>query len=524
MSTYTYNLGICFSGIADRYPDRIALRMDSGETITCRELNRLANRIANTFLDNYFDDSRPICIEGIKSINTFAFMIACLKTGVPYCMIDPESPVERLNKIIERCSPGAIVASPSIAEILAPVAIKLQSRIISPDISEWSKPPLSRNSDNPAIQFSVTGNTPAYIMFTSGSTGFPKGAVMTHANVLNLIAWSQSTYGFTPDDIFTNVNPLYFDNSVFDFYSALFSGACLFVLKKETVTDPAKLVSAVTAAGCTSWFSVPSLLIFLLTMKAIKPDTFPSLKRIIFGGEGFPKPKLKKLFDMLGNRCDIHNVYGPTECTCICSSYEISSFDLEDMTGLPPLGFLAPNFTGLLLDENNRPVPPGKTAELWLGGPNVGKGYYNDPDRTAKSFVQNPLNDKYREILYRTGDLARIDPPTGMLHISGRADNQIKHMGFRIELEEIEAAINTIDQISESCVIHGETRGLSRIIAVVAGSVKIDEAALKLQVSRIIPSYMIPDEWIWMDNLPKNANGKIDRKLIKETYTKNKKQ
>jgi D-alanine--poly(phosphoribitol) ligase subunit 1 len=371
---------------------------------------------------------------------------------------------------------------------------------------------------NLPVTKNITGENLSYIMYTSGSTGSPKGAVMTHANVLNLLEWSRETYQIACEDVLTNVNPLYFDNSVFDFYSAIFNGACLVPFSKQEVRNPKSLVEKIDAAGCTLWFSVPSLLIFLQTMKATDGTYLRTIKQFIFGGEGYPKAKLKALYDTYSNTSRFINVSGPTECTCICSSYQITDADFHDLQGFPPLGSLAANFSCLILDENGRKVTDGELGELCLLGPNVGRGYFNDPERTASSFVQNPYNDKYREIMYKTGDLVRLDPADGKLYIHGRKDNQIKHMGYRIELEEIENALHRIEYISEAVALHSNRGGLSQIIAVVASRPEADDEQLRLELKKIIPEYMIPSVFYHEETLPKNPNGKIDRKLIKEKY------
>ena len=192
----------------------------------------------------------------------------------------------------------------------------------------------------------------------------------------------------------------------------------------------------------------------------------PSLKKIIFGGEGYPKPMLARLFDAVGDRTTLYNVYGPTECTCICSVYPIGAVDLADLKGLAPLGHLIPNFSYVIVDEANREAAPGQVGELCLGGPCVGLGYYNDLRQTAEVFIQNPVHDRFFDRVYKTGDLVRYDPADGKIHYVGRADSQIKHQGYRIELGEIEHALTCVAGVDEAAAIY--TNG--RIVGVVAST------------------------------------------------------
>jgi D-alanine--poly(phosphoribitol) ligase subunit 1 len=356
----------------------------------------------------------------------------------------------------------------------------------------------------------VTGADPAYIMFTSGSTGMPKGAVMSHRNVLNFIGWAQDRFAIQPADIFSNANPIYFDNSVFDFYTSLFSGASLVPISSEEARDPRRLVQIVNSRHCTIWFSVPSLLVYLLTTRALEAKDFSSVRKIIFGGEGFPKTKLKRLYELFGHRADLENVYGPTECTCICSAHTISSDDFADMQSLATLGFLAPNFDYEILSTDGAEG----VGELFLRGPNVGLGYYNDPERTGKVFVQNPTHRRFADIGYRTGDLVRRDT-SGRLHFVGRSDFQIKYMGYRIELEEIEAALGTIPEVEECAVVYRKLgEGLGEIVGFAAVAAEKAPAELIQEVARIVPPYMVPKRVILLSDLPKNANGKIDRIVL----------
>lgn len=517
---YAYNLGLRFSAVASRFAERPAIRIPGGATVTYADLNATANRLARYLRDAGIARGDVVCIAGDKSESAFAAMLACLKIGAIYTILDPDSPAERLRKIIGACAPRLLFSGAEDGGgHLGETARELDVPVASGSAREFRDAIRTFVSSDPEEVHNVLGSDPAYIMYTSGSTGFPKGAVITHQSVLNLIDWSIEEYGITPSDRLTNVNPMYFDNSVFDFYSALFSGASLVPFTREVVTDARALVAAVDEMKCTQWFSVPTLLIFLTTMKALNRDKFATLKRIIFGGEGYPKVKLKKLHDLYGHRTEFFNVYGPTECTCICSSYRISSSDFVELSGFPPLGSLIRNFACLIVDESGQETPVGELGELCLLGPNVGNGYYNDPERTACSFVQHPGNhNRYRDVMYRTGDLVKLDAGDGKLHIAGRKDNQIKHMGYRIELEEIETALSRLSCVSQAAVIQGTKHGLSQIVAIVSTTGGADEDAIRRDLREIIPGYMVPTLFHVVPALPLNPNGKVDRPRLRKTY------
>ncbi|MBS1490471.1 MAG: amino acid adenylation domain-containing protein [Bacteroidetes bacterium] len=509
---YCYNLGLAFNHIVERHPTKTALQFPNGSAYTFSVLHQYSNQMARFLLSSGLKPGHVVAIFNEKSIQAYALMLACLKTGIIYTNLDAASPWARLEKIINTCAPSAIFLEhtddclfQSIQNHSPSVALyKLHDTLFSEKIGTQEKTHLAESAG-------ITGNHPAYIMFTSGSTGFPKGAVMSHANVLNFIAWGQTTFDVTPHDIFTNANPIYFDNSVFDFYVSIFNGASLVPLGHDLVKQPKALVEAINQSGCTIWFSVPSLLVYLLTTKALSATDFKTVTRISFGGEGFPKNKLKQLFEMVGHRITLFNVYGPTECTCICSSYIISEKDFENMQELAPLGFLAPNFSYEIISAD--PAHPD-TGELALIGPCVGLGYYNDPDRTARSFVPNSKT-AYHQIMYKTGDLVE-KAANGYLHFRGRVDNQVKHMGYRIELEEIEAAFSTLSYVNEVGVIYEKLNAeLGQIKAFVSVSKKeVDKNSVLNDLKQLLPSYMIPRVITLLEVLPKNANGKIDRKQL----------
>lgn len=500
---YVTTLGAAFREIAARHAERPALIYpETGERVSYAELNRLASRVAAALHAQGLQPADVVVFFHDKSPAAYAAMLACLRLGVIYVNLDPDSPWARLHRILATCRPKLVVnafaALPFAAELAAEGHARALHLRALPEADENAAPPDAR----------ISGSHPAYIMFTSGSTGMPKGAVMSHANLLGFIAWARYRFGVTPDDVLTNVNPIYFDNSVFDFYAALFSGAALMPATAEQVRDTRRLVKLVNAAGCTVWFSVPSLLVYLLTTRALAATDFQAVRKIVFGGEGFPKRKLRQLYDLFGERADLENVYGPTECTCICSAHTIRAADFDDMQTLAPLGRLAENFDYAILpqDETNPDF-----GELFLRGPQVGLGYYNDPERTARAFVQNPRHARYADIGYRTGDLVQRDA-NGWLHFKGRTDYQIKHMGYRIELEEIEAAFNSLPVVKECAVVYQTLGdGLGQILAFVAAHPDTASEDLLRQVAAIVPSYMVPRRVVLIDLLPKNANGKIDR-------------
>jgi len=516
---YTYNLGLKFYQVADTFPDNLALKFpDTGKGITYRELNKKSNQYARFILDSGIHAGDVVCIIGEKVEQVFYWILACLKLGVVYSIFDPASPVERIKKIIHTCNPKILFVDRGFIEPHGDMIWGENILVLDVSDGELNQQLGLLNGENLLETRSVTGSYPAYIMFTSGSTGIPKGAVMSHQNVLNFIEWNIETFGFSSDDVLTNVNPLYFDNSVFDYFSALFSGACLVPFTKEIVTDPKLLLDYIDECQCTSWFSVPSLLMFLQTMRALSGDSMKHIKRIIFGGEGYPKAKLKELYDLYAHRMTLFNVYGPTECTCMCSAYILSEDDFADLVGFPPLGEIADNFDYLILGDNGTKLSENEIGELCLLGPNVGVGYYNDPERTRISFAQNPYNPHFDEIMYKTGDLVLFNPEDGKIHIRGRKDYQIKHMGYRIELEEIENALSCLDYISQSAVLYGNLNGFDRIVGVVCADEGVDEMRIREDLKPIIPDYMIPAKFYFETELPKNPNGKVDRNKLKEKY------
>lgn len=515
--SYRYNLGLLFDHVAEVHADHAALKYPDGESITYAQLRTRVDQLATMLGQHDVVRHSVVCIINRKSPAGFACMLACLKLGAVYANIDDQNPVDRLTKIFSTCTPDLVITDGDAPTGLASVCQQMQISVLplaDPAVPARAE---TRASSVDFAGTTITATDPAYIMFTSGSTGTPKAVLISHGSVVNFIQWSQQRFGISHEDILTNVNPIHFDNSVFDFYSALFSGACLAPFNREQVKDQQQLVASVGRLGCTVWFSVPSLLIYLMTTKVLTASTLSSVRTFIFGGEGYPKPALKKLFDLYAARSSLISVYGPTEATCICSAYDITAADFDDLAQLPSLGQICENFSYLILNEEDEAVTGNEPGELCLLGPNLGIGYYNQADNTRASFCQNPLNKCFREVMYRTGDLVWEEKTAegSRLNFRGRKDNQIKHMGYRIELEEIETALNSLSYVIQSAVVYQRHRAnFGKLVGFVSSDCDLKEQRIRKDLKSKLPEYMLPDRILIFADLPKNQNGKVDRQAL----------
>lgn len=508
---YYYNLGCYFNEVADKYAELPALKYEN-ETISYEFLFRMALNQAAKLVEKGCLKGDVIAIAHTKQAQSYSMMIACLMVGVPYVNIDVDSPLSRNIKILNTCKPKLIFCDDQkYRDYVKDLSVQASCNVMSSDDILSEKLDVKDINKIKKRTKLVDGSTLAYIMFTSGSTGTPKGVAVTHQNILHFIEWGRKCFDVTEKDVFANMSPMYFDNSVFDFYTALFSGACLAPISKSTLSNPVQLADTIEVLECSIWFSVPSLLIYLMSMKVLSKGRLPTIRSFSFGGEGYPKVELKKLFDLFSQQARIVNVYGPTECTCICSAYQLSDDDFNDVSGLPALGKLNQNFDYMILGENDKLSDNG---ELCLIGPNVAAGYFNDQERTEKVFVTLTESEHYMKRMYKTGDL--VEERDGLLYFLGRKDNQIKHMGYRIELEEIEHALLKVQEINQAAVLYNRSNvSYGRIEAYVATEIEIDSQFILKQLTDYIPSYMMPNKITVMRTLPKNANGKIDRNAFK---------
>lgn len=510
MALYHYNLGTLFAERATTAGDKPALCYEAG-SISYRRLADQVDQLSAMLLRHGYVRGEVIAIAHNKAALSYALMLAALRLGVAYVNIDTASPQARNGHIVKICAARTIfVDDEEHLSAMRALAASVGANAVL--LSETDLEPLTEHDrlQQAAAMAQVDGACIAYIMFTSGSTGLPKGVAVTHQNLIHFIHWGIERFEISDEDNFANLSPMYFDNSVFDFYIALFSGASLTPIHRKLLNAPAALIAYIESMACTIWFSVPSLLIYVIAMKALTVSSLSTIRYIVFGGEGYPKIELIKLYRMFKGRAKLVNVYGPTECTCICSAYDLSDDDFLELTGLPPLGRLNPNFDHLILDDDGLAADLG---ELCLIGPNVASGYFNDPDRSAASFITLTEPERFMKRMYRTGDLVRRD--AGNLFFIGRKDNQIKHLGYRIELEEVEHGLAKLHGVIQAAVIYQRSgTAYGKLIGFVSASEALDEATLRRQLADHVPDYMVPSRIVVTDNLPKSANGKIDRQNL----------
>jgi amino acid adenylation domain-containing protein len=513
---------------AESHASDVALVMGS-ERITYGELEAESNRLARLLIDDGCRPGDRICLFTTKSPSAIVAMQAVLKAGAAYVPIDPASPAARIAKIVDAADPRLILAASGAAglvdELLADgrpglrvgslegpaVAGQLFEAAFAP--ADWSvlppDPPERRGAPD----------SMAHILFTSGSTGTPKGVVITHANVVSFIEWAVPYFGIRASDRISGHPPLHFDLSTFDIYGAFAAGCELHLVDPELGVDPHRLAALIRDSELTQWFSVPSVLTYMAKFDAVAQDDFPTLVRLMWCGEVLPTPILTHWMKRLPH-VRFTNLYGPTEAT-IASSYHTVSECPADPAQPIPIGVACAGEELLVLDAARRVVATGEVGEICIAGAGLSPGYWRDEEKTSAAFVPDPRPGHDRRRVYRTGDLGRVSEE-GPVEFLGRVDSQIKSRGYRIELGEIEAALNAISKVRECAVVGVDTGGFegTEICCAYAPvhGLTIERTYLRGELSKVLPPYMLPLRWREYDRLPKNVNGKIDRRAIRERF------
>ena len=469
-------------------PDRIA-HQSGDRTLTYGELLSRSEEIADWLQEEMGDNRGPIAVHGHKEPEMLIAFLGAVKSGRPYVPIDTSIPPQRVERI---------VAGANAPLVLTPERIRNLARV-----------------EDPMPRKRVEANDPFYILFTSGSTGEPKGVVITLANLTAFVDWLSGEQQFTPGaETFLNQAPFSFDLSVMDLYGSLSAGGTLFSLTKDHVSNLKHLYEAFGRSGVTTWVSTPSFAQMCLIERTFAQPMLRGLRRFLFCGETLAPETASQLLERFPE-AEVWNTYGPTEATVAMTSVRVTRELIADFNPLP-VGRVMPGTEVIIRGEDATPVPDGDRGEIVIIGPNVSPGYLGRPDLTERAFF-----DYQSFRAYRTGDWGRLRD--GLLFFEGRMDGQIKLNGYRIELGDLEANLRALPDIADVVVLpvtKGNRIDSLAAIVVLAGERSGSDfeisARLKTSLGERLPAYMVPRKFKFLDAFPMTANGKADRRKLAE--------
>jgi amino acid adenylation domain-containing protein len=491
---------------AARTPQQIAVD-GTDEALTYGELDQLANRFANLFRSSGVKPGDRVGVHLPRSGRAVAAMLGASRAGAVYVPLDPGSPPARMRLIAMDCGLRHVVIAPRLlsswlaAEVREPVEhFFLTDPGVPPDggtafrAHAWSEVQAS-----PATPLPPSGDSPddlAYLLYTSGSTGVPKGVMISHRNALAFVDWAADQIGLAETDRVASVAPFHFDLSVFDIWSSLSRGATIVVVDETTVVSGRRMVDRITSKQITVWYSVPSALVLMLDDGALAERGAPSLRVVFFAGEVFPIKNLRRTMAAIP-AARFFNLFGPTE-TNVCTAYELPGPPPAEANAIP-IGHASCGDVVSILDGERRPVADGETGELFVDGPTVMLGYWEGGQRTP---ARHP---------YPTGDLVSRRPDGEILY-HGRRDHMVKVHGHRIELGEVEAALNGHPGIREALAFAID----QQLVAVaVASDPDLSVLDVKRHCATRLPRYMIPSEVRLVLDLPRTSSGKADRVRVR---------
>lgn len=492
------------------FPDKPAY-VDEDTSVTFRQLKHSAMAIASRILE--ITNGRinmPAVVLMKKSVACITAFLGITYAGGFYTPLDTTSPEARLTKIIETLRPKLVLTTREFLPVAKSLGftdgsiLLIEQAVESPVDEEKISSALSRKIDT----------DPFYVLFTSGSTGTPKGVTICHRSVIDYIEWVCGTFHFDENTRFGNQAPLYFDNSILDIYSTLKTGATMYLIPEKMFIFPVKLVEYLNEKRINTIFWVPSALIYVANSKILDKQVPQSVSKILFCGEVMPNKQLNVWRRAIPNAL-YANLYGPTEITDVCTYY-IADRQMEDDEPLP-IGYPCANTDILVLNDKNEAVQGSEIGELCVRGTSLSLGYYNNPEKTKEAFVQNPLNPCFPELIYRTGDLVRYNERHELIYL-GRKDFQIKHMGHRIEIGEIETAVLSLNGMENGCIVYDDQ---ANKIVLFYQSAALNDAAVLVGLRNMIPKYMLPNRLVHLEKMPMNANGKIDRVNLKNSLKNN---
>jgi D-alanine--poly(phosphoribitol) ligase subunit 1 len=464
-------------------PQAIA-HISGDRTLTYDALRRRSDALGSYLTERFCDDRRPIAVLGHREPEMLIAFLGAVKSGRPYVPIDTALPQQRIDKILAT-SRAALVMSPT-------------------DIAQFS------TGDVREAATCIAREEPFYILFTSGSTGEPKGVIITLACLEHFIGWMLAEQQFAePGEVFLNQAPFSFDLSVMDLYCSLVTGGTLFSITRELIENPKKLYRALASSGITTWVSTPSFAQLCLVEQTFREAMLPRVRRFLFCGETLAPETAAQLLTRFP-KAQIWNMYGPTEATVATTSIRIDAAVLKKYSPLP-VGRVMPGSEVFLVQENRKVPASNERGEIIIAGPNVSPGYLGRPDLTARSFFEH-----HGQRAYRTGDLGRFRD--GLLLFEARLDEQIKLNGYRIELGDVEANLRTLETVRDAVVVPVIKNGAAQSLAAFVLLAERDTTSnfesthrLRKQLGERLPTYMLPRKFVFLDAFPMTANGKLDR-------------
>lgn len=527
MST-CYLLSHLLTESAQRAPQAPAVRF-ADETLDYGELDRRSNRVARALRAQGIGQGDRVGLHLKKSPDAIVSLLGILKAGACVVPVGLGTPAARFADIGEQCSMRCLIASRDACATLGPQAFgfrSLESVLVvgdddhvevGPAVTVLALAEAEAAQDGEPLAITTVDRDLAYVLFTSGSTGSPKGVMLSHRAVLTFVDWASDRFGIGPEDRLSNHAPWNFDLSTFDIYAALGAGASVTLIPEGLSMFPGRLADLIERSGITVWYSVPSVLTLLVTRGRLEHRDLLALRLVLFAGEVFPIRYLRELMLALPGPRYV-NLYGPTE-TNVCTFHELQRPPEPDDPPLP-IGRACANTKTVVLDEQGGLVTkPGQEGLLFVGGSTVMDGYYGRPAETAAAFARNPLAEGREERLYCTGDWVAVDD-AGDYRFLGRRDHMVKVGGYRIELGEIETALYAHQGVKEAAAIAVPDELLgNRIRAVVVRSdPALDEQQLRRHCSTVMPKYMVPQELVFRDDLPRTSTDKVDRpRLARES-------
>ncbi|MEW6731714.1 MAG: amino acid adenylation domain-containing protein, partial [Acidobacteriota bacterium] len=505
-----------FEEQVERNPDAIAVTFEQ-ESISYAELNQRANQLAHYLKEQGVVPETIVGVYMERSLELIIGLMGILKAGGVYLPLDPGYPKERLAFIFEDTRMPVLLTQQKLVKNLP----EHQAQPICLD-TNWQE--IILNSTQPPTN-KLTVDNLAYVIYTSGSTGNPKGVMISHRAICNRLIWGQLSYNLTAADKVLQVASASFDFSIWEIFTAILSGAELVIARPSEHQSSSYLVKLIRDHKITIAGFVPSVLQLLLEEEGI--EECKCLKKVFCGGEALSFELKERFYSCLD--AELQNTYGPTE-----ASIDVTFWDCERGAyhQTVPIGQPIANTKIYMLDQYLQLTPIGMPGELYIGGLNLARGYFNRPDLTAENFIPDPFSHKPGMLLYKTGDLARY-LPDGNIEFLGRVDHQVKIRGYRIELGEIEARLNKHTLIKESVVVPWEDRsGDSRLIAYLvfnhhyadvdqgeSGSstkeyLEVTKESLRTYLAAGLPDYMVPSDYIILEALPLTLNGKLDRRAL----------